>query len=1632
MFAKRMISLITTVALTGSLCTNLMMSNVSAEDVPMPEAPSISEDDERNLTITDSTDWTATKVVDGEVNLLDYIDSSKTNTFTGTLDGVTKVSRLVRDNQVASASATHTVYIGIDGCVYAAGSNNKGQLGIGFESADRTSFVKADTLPSNVRALQIATGYLHTVVLGSDGNVYVTGNNDAGQLGLGDTTNRSSFTKVTTLPEGVTASKVSCGFSHTAILGSDGNVYVAGDNDYGQLGLGYADSTDVTSFTKVTTLPYSGFAKNVECGFYQTGVVCQDEVLYMTGLNENGQLGLGDKNNRSSFTAALEVSNGSKSEIVDFSLGYWHTVVIGSNGKIYCAGKCSDGQLGVSNPTDQTSFVSYDLGSTVTPVKVYCGRSNTFVIGDDGKVYATGSNDYGQSALGNEVSVTNFTEVEGLPSDFEPYLINSGEFDSIAIGKDGSVYITGKNSTGQSGVGDRTTRTAFTLANDNEVIVTEFMTNKCVYLPYLNLHLSIPSNIILTEGSYDVVDSDGNSYNVFNALNYEVIPYDPLKGATGDVNVIVDCMAGYKTSEKWTLKSLTSKAKIITVLQNFDRIDYSIDGSDFKVYNSSSKPKLNRWETEVTARTYNTDGLFTENSKVFHSGVTQEQCSPSTPSLTQSKNLITVTDNTDWSLGDSDGVYQTLDKVQYKFTNDSDWSDYSSSIDVTGHEGESVTVRVTNTYGLFKEATLDVSSITIDGNVIYMTQGELEEKVTDLVSKAESSYEVDDITEAGKYVSQLADDEKRTGFEERLSTVSDTIDEWKSVASSLISAFKTTPSLTNFNKAKDYVETLPSCTTKDELKAKLDAAIVNVFYLQNADHKLTKDEVTTYINYLTRDVDKLGCASKMVDLYALTYVKADGELARYSLTLTPDSSAKTTLASKIDEIDALIATWETKCKELVDGINNSPSFDGIKALEDYLATLPDSPTKSEYQEVSKECANTFLKNELANGSTTLTNEQVDYLVGVINSEEKLVEVLTDVLNTPNLENKNEELIKHTISLVTDEGTKANLTAKHNSNLANYDAKVAVEKAESTFNTSDVDKASELVNNLVDEDYKAELLERVNALYEKINGWGSDCDGLIKTFTTSPSKENLEAVLDYLDTIPDCEKKDEIKASINGSIKEVVMSGEKLDGDLISSMLTVYEPKSEIGTLVNEIVSRIDSYNQDDIDNAKVAIGFLGDSDPLKIELTTKVTEVEDDLDSFENQVDDLKDAIKDEPSVENFGDLRDYINGLPNCEIKDSFIEEYNGIAKEFITEELSKGSLTTDDLKDLTSLMTQEELTEFIEGLISSEGVKGFDYDSMTGLLTLIVDPSSKDSLTSNYLGKIKESVSPVVSGFDLKQEAITVDWTCAYQKFNEPKKYQVAIEVLETKARFLSNLAWFDVPKDVTTYTFKDLIPNQPYRVYVRAFYGDAYSPSVPIDLTTKDLPAPVEDEVGNIKIGDVSSDSASIVISDLGEGVVMKAYAIMKFNGSVPNYDDVAWINVSSDAVIDAGSLEEGTEYVILIRIDKDGDNSIIYKNFITPDAEVPEVTPKPDPEPIVPSPEPLTPPATDTVVNPATDTVTNNSNGSGNGNEVSTSGSNENGNSNKTSDANSMVAVYVFTISLIACVLCYRRCRKAYKN
>lgn len=191
-----------------------------------------------------------------------------------------------------------------DGVVLSWGKNTFGQLGLG-DVNDRSSpvAVLGGMVFKDIFSIPTSTD---TAFFGitTENELYSWGHNETGVLGLGDTTNRSSPVLVASGIEFDKMTQMSLGVpSAMALERGTGQLYSWGDNSQGQLGLG--DTTNRSSPTLVSTPNGFSVVKALSGGAYgftQYGI-------YAWGLNDKGQVGDGTSVNKSSPTLVPDIFN---------------------------------------------------------------------------------------------------------------------------------------------------------------------------------------------------------------------------------------------------------------------------------------------------------------------------------------------------------------------------------------------------------------------------------------------------------------------------------------------------------------------------------------------------------------------------------------------------------------------------------------------------------------------------------------------------------------------------------------------------------------------------------------------------------------------------------------------------------------------------------------------------------------------------------------------------------------------------------------------------------------------------------------------------------------------------------------------------------------------------------------------------------------------------------------------------------------------------------------------------------------------------------------------------------------------------------------------------------------------------
>ncbi|XP_034341687.1 X-linked retinitis pigmentosa GTPase regulator isoform X8 [Arvicanthis niloticus] len=292
-----------------------------------------------------------------------------------------------------SCGDEHTAIVTGNNKLYMFGSNNWGQLGLGSKAAiSKPTCIKA-LKPEKVKLA--ACGRNHTLVSTDTGCVYAAGGNNEGQLGLGDTDDRDTFHQIGFFTPSDTIKQLSAGANTSAALTEDGKLFMWGDNSEGQIGL--KNKSNVCIPHEVTVgKPISW----ISCGYYHSAFVTMDGELYTFGEPENGKLGLPNQlliNHRSPQRVL-----GIPERVIQVACGGGHTVVL-TEKVVYAFGLGQFGQLGLGTflfETPEPKIIERIKDQKISHIS--CGENHTALMTDIGLMYTFGDGRHGKLGLGME------------------------------------------------------------------------------------------------------------------------------------------------------------------------------------------------------------------------------------------------------------------------------------------------------------------------------------------------------------------------------------------------------------------------------------------------------------------------------------------------------------------------------------------------------------------------------------------------------------------------------------------------------------------------------------------------------------------------------------------------------------------------------------------------------------------------------------------------------------------------------------------------------------------------------------------------------------------------------------------------------------------------------------------------------------------------------------------------------------------------------------------------------------------------------------------------------------------------------------------------------------------------------
>lgn len=233
---------------------------------------------------------------------------------------------------------------------------------------------------------------------------------------------------------------VKIGGGHVGAIDKNGDLYMWGQDNYGQVGCGGETASYITSPKKIlSNVRYINLRNS------SSAAITNDDVLYLWGNNSYGQIG--DSTTKLK-TSPVRIMDNVKTVFLSGA----STFIVTNDSELYVCGSNDCGQLGDGTTTSRTSPVKIMSGVETVCSNVN-GTSSVAAILKNGDLYTWGNNTYGQLGIGNlGLSGTRLIPTKIMEN--VSYAVMGNH--SAAITKSGDLYMWGQNNYGQLGIGNNT------------------------------------------------------------------------------------------------------------------------------------------------------------------------------------------------------------------------------------------------------------------------------------------------------------------------------------------------------------------------------------------------------------------------------------------------------------------------------------------------------------------------------------------------------------------------------------------------------------------------------------------------------------------------------------------------------------------------------------------------------------------------------------------------------------------------------------------------------------------------------------------------------------------------------------------------------------------------------------------------------------------------------------------------------------------------------------------------------------------------------------------------------------------------------------------------------------------------
>lgn len=322
--------------------------------------------------------------------------------------------------------------------LYVWGPNTSGQLGVN-STAWLSSPTQIDTGTDWITP--IGFGRQNAGFVTKSSGLYAMGANNRGQLGINNTTYKSSPTQVASASTWTSAHQ---GENLTVLIKGDGTLWACGLNGQGQVGnstagLNFSSPVQIGALTT-----WTAGVGNDNCAAGMQG-----GKLYTWGIDDT--YGQRAQNSNSTTAASSPVQVGALTDWSKLAAGKQFYIAVKTDGTLWGWGKRDQGQVGNNTQANGggTGISSpVQIGALTNWASVFCGYDHAGAVKTDGTLWCWGKNSTGQLGVGSTINRSSPVQVGAL-TDWVKY--RAGEATSIAERTGGYLWAFGNLSGGQAG-----------------------------------------------------------------------------------------------------------------------------------------------------------------------------------------------------------------------------------------------------------------------------------------------------------------------------------------------------------------------------------------------------------------------------------------------------------------------------------------------------------------------------------------------------------------------------------------------------------------------------------------------------------------------------------------------------------------------------------------------------------------------------------------------------------------------------------------------------------------------------------------------------------------------------------------------------------------------------------------------------------------------------------------------------------------------------------------------------------------------------------------------------------------------------------------------------------------------------